>query len=169
MTTTLFANPYDISASGFYFTSMEDYDAKSAALCNECGQPVEEFEIDYIDGDTAELFNAFGVNQANLAQWFEIEDRELSEEEMAAFAYLVSNLGKAPQEALDAIEDVRLFAGKASDYVEEILDEIHPDIPSTLRNYIDTEAMARDMVINGEITVFEHGRTRYVITNPLDF
>ena len=51
MTTTLFANPYDISASGFYFTSMEEYDAKSAALRNECGQPVEEFEIDYIDGD----------------------------------------------------------------------------------------------------------------------
>jgi hypothetical protein len=169
MTTTLFANPYDISANGFYFTNIEEYNTKSAALRNDCGGPVEEFEIDYIDGENSDLFQAFGVNQANLEQWFDIEDRDFTDEEKAAFFYLVSDLGKKPEEALELIDDVRLFEGKPQDYVEEILDEIHPDIPSSLRNYIDTEAMARDMGLNGEIAEIDHNGTHYVVTNPLDF
>ncbi|WP_371157029.1 hypothetical protein [Jannaschia sp. 2305UL9-9] len=32
MTITLFAQPYDISANGFYFTSTEDYEAKVRTL-----------------------------------------------------------------------------------------------------------------------------------------
>ena len=51
MTTTFYAQPYDISASGFYFDSEESYLAKIGTIRNDYGQPVEEFEIQFIDGD----------------------------------------------------------------------------------------------------------------------
>ena len=43
--TTLFAQPYDISACGFYFDSFDDYSDKVAKLKNEQDQPVEEYEL----------------------------------------------------------------------------------------------------------------------------
>ncbi|MEP4197921.1 MAG: hypothetical protein ABJL99_20030 [Aliishimia sp.] len=63
MTTTLFAQPYDISANGFYFTSAEVYAAKVRTLKNDYGDPVEEFEIQFIDGETidCELARAIGL------------------------------------------------------------------------------------------------------------
>ena len=44
--TTLYANPYDISKTGFYFTSTDDYQLKMQHAS------FEEVEIDYIDGDS---------------------------------------------------------------------------------------------------------------------
>ena len=74
--TQLFAQPYDISATGFYFESAEQYAAKAAKVRNDYGQPVEEFEIQFIDGELldAEFAKAFGVNQANLERFFELVD-----------------------------------------------------------------------------------------------
>jgi len=77
--TTLFAQPYDISAQGFYFSDFEDYQTKAAKAVNHYGQPVEEFEIQFIDGDDidCELAKAYGVSQANLKSYFSAVD-ELS-------------------------------------------------------------------------------------------
>ena len=47
----LFAQPYDISAQGFYFSSAEEYQTKVAKTRNDFGFPVEEYEIQFIDGD----------------------------------------------------------------------------------------------------------------------
>ena len=47
----LHAQPYDISANGFYFETAEEYAAKANALRNDYGDPVEEFEIQFIDGE----------------------------------------------------------------------------------------------------------------------
>ena len=49
--TTLHAQPYDITATGLYFKTAAEYDDKSDSLRNEYGQPVEEFEIQFIDGE----------------------------------------------------------------------------------------------------------------------
>jgi hypothetical protein len=43
--TTFYAQPYDISATGFYFDTTEQFDAKIRTIKNDYGQPVEEFEI----------------------------------------------------------------------------------------------------------------------------
>ena len=51
--TTLHAQPYDISATGFYFTDLESYDAAYAANVNDYGQHVEEYEIQLIEADAA--------------------------------------------------------------------------------------------------------------------
>ena len=47
--TQLFAQPYDISAAGFFFGNLEEYETKSEMLRNAYGEPVEEFEIQFID------------------------------------------------------------------------------------------------------------------------
>ena len=49
--TTLYAQPYNIDATGFYFDSAEDYDAKAKGNFDRYGQFVEEYEIQFIDGE----------------------------------------------------------------------------------------------------------------------
>jgi hypothetical protein len=72
--TVLFAQPYDISAAGFYFASVEGYEKQAARLLNSFDQPVEEFEIQFIDGDEldAELFKALRVNQGNFGAFLDV-------------------------------------------------------------------------------------------------
>ena len=67
--TTLHARAYDISATGFYFETAQHYNEKAAALKNDYGDPVEEFEIQFIDGENidCELAKAWGLNQINLS------------------------------------------------------------------------------------------------------
>ena len=49
--TTLYAQPYDISATGFYFDSLEEYTQKAAKNFNSFGGLVEEYELQFIDGE----------------------------------------------------------------------------------------------------------------------
>lgn len=41
----LYAQPYDVSATGFYFRSPEEFSALRLACRGDTGLPVEEFEI----------------------------------------------------------------------------------------------------------------------------
>ena len=43
----LHAQPYDLAATGFNFETAEEYGTKAAALQNDYGEPVEEFEIQF--------------------------------------------------------------------------------------------------------------------------
>ena len=76
MKTTLYAQPYDISAMGFYFDSADDYAEKAKAARNDHGQPVEEFEIQFIDGEAidAALAEAIGLHQGDITAFFEAID-----------------------------------------------------------------------------------------------
>jgi hypothetical protein len=68
--TRLYAQPYDISAHGFYFETAAEYNEKASKLRNSYGWPVEEFELQFIDGESidAKLFEALGVHQGNFAR-----------------------------------------------------------------------------------------------------
>ena len=68
----LYAQPYDISATGFYFDSADDYFNKYDNCRNDYGEQVEEFEIQFIDGDLidVELFKALDINQATISDFF---------------------------------------------------------------------------------------------------
>lgn len=72
MMTQLFAQPYDISATGFYFETAEEYKKNATALRNEYGDPVEEFEIQFIEGEfiDCDLAKAIGLNQVNFTRFF---------------------------------------------------------------------------------------------------
>lgn len=70
--TKFHAQPYDLSATGFYFETADEYHDKAAKAVNDYGDPVEEFEIQLIDAELidCELIKAMGVFQSNLEDVF---------------------------------------------------------------------------------------------------
>ncbi|MBL4617758.1 MAG: antirestriction protein ArdA [Robiginitomaculum sp.] len=164
MTNTYHATPYDISASGFYFNTYEDYLEKSATHRNEYGDPVEEYEIQFIDGDNYRLFGALGINQANLKDWFDSFE-ELDDEDVIKVIYLSEDLGYAMDGILDRLDDVILFEGSVLDYAISYLEDtgLLDQIPENLRYYFDTESFARDLERNGDIASLEVDNTHYVV------
>ena len=73
MQTLLYAQPYDFEADGFYFASVEDYEAQINTIFNDGGDPVEEFEIQFIDGEKIDhnLAQVIDLNQMNFRGYFE--------------------------------------------------------------------------------------------------
>jgi len=165
MTHTYHATPYDISATGFYFTSLEDYQVKAAAHRNDCGLPVEEYEIQYIDGDAAPLFNALEVNQATLALWFD-QFENLDGDDVVKAIYLADDQGCAMNDIPGRLEDVILFEGNARAYTEDYLEStgMLDQMPESLRFYFDVDAFARDLLMGGDITEIDIDGTAYVVS-----
>lgn len=163
---TYFAQPYNLDAAGFYFSDMDDYNAKAEGLLDAFGSPVEEFELQFIDGSSAdaELFAAAGINQANLEQWFDdLED--LDEQEKAAL-FAILSLGYNLDQALEKIEDATLFRGRLEDAAEELFDEIYlSEIPENLHSYIDYSRFARDCELSGDMSEFEFAGETWTLTN----
>lgn len=165
MTNQYHATPYDISATGFYFTSYDEYVEKAASHKNAYGDPVEEYEIQFIDGDNCELFKAIGVNQANLEQWFD-DFEDMDDDDAVKVIYLTEHLGYSnPSDLLDKLDDVCLFEGTAEEYAWDYIEEtgMLNDMPENLRYYFDTESFARDLVLGGDITEARINGTDYVI------
>jgi len=168
MNNTYHATPYDISASGFYFKDFEEYEEKAASHRNDYGQPVEEYEIQYIDGDDCALFNALGINQANLEKWFDDFEGQYDGEELVKILYLAQDRGM-DMDSIDPrwLDEVYIFEGSMTEYAENYLDEtgINDAVEKAGLNpfYIDVEAYARDMEINGGFTTFDHNGSRYII------
>jgi hypothetical protein len=163
-----FAQPYDISATGFYFADYAEYETKAATLRNDCGQPVEEFEIQHIDGPDGQLFAACGINQGNLFGWFDdVED--LDDNEKVAMFYLLDN-GVVASGDIDAAmgkrDEVTIHEGTLKDAAEALFDDIYlHEIPAHLHNYIDYAAFANDCQCGGDMNEFEFGGTTYTCTN----
>lgn len=160
-----YAQPYSLDATGFYFTSLEDYNEKAEALRDSFGNVVEEFEIMFIDGDDGQLFSACGINQANMATWFD-DVVQLDGMEKAALFYLVSTVGCSLCDAMDKIDEVCLYEGSLEDAAEALFDECYAHtIPENLRIYIDYKAFARDCEIGGDMTEFDIDGTTYTCNN----
>ena len=149
MTITLHAQPYDITATGFYFESHEDYAAKAAKLRNAHGDPVEEFEIQFIDGAVIEcaLAQAIGLNQANLARFFTCVDEWDSDDKtrvilaLGACGYVFDDNTQPGDFEVDIypVESLRELA-------ETFIDEgLFGEIPERLAFYLDYDAIARDL------------------------
>jgi hypothetical protein len=88
------AQPYDMDKAGFYFSDLESYEAGVEA------SGAEEFEIQFIDGDDCELFNACGINQSNLERWFD-DIEPLDHDEKTALFFVMSCLSYKLDEALN--------------------------------------------------------------------
>ncbi|UWQ31634.1 antirestriction protein ArdA [Leisingera sp. M527] len=148
--TLLFAQPYDISATGFYFEDMAGYETKAAALRSDYGQKVEEFEIQIIDGEAIDcaLAAAIGINQANLPQYFELVE-EMDDHDKQVIIIAVGECG------YDFDPDPRRFdvdiypVATTRDLAEMFVDEgLYGDIPEHLQFYIDYDAIARDLAVD---------------------
>ena len=164
MTNSYHATPYDVSASGFYFDDYESYLTQAKNHKNEYGDPVEEFEIQWIDGENYQLFNALGINQANLKTWFDTFE-DLSGEDLIKAVYLAEYSGENMSDILARLDDVCLFEGNAKNYAENYLEEsgLLSEIPENLRYYFDVEAFARDMMLSGDISEVDIMNTTYVV------
>lgn len=173
MTNSYYAQPYNIEAVGFYFTDYEEYQARSKGLTDRFGQLVEEFEIEFIDGDTltSKLFNELEIRQGSLEEWFEkFEGMESCK--LLAACYLAWN-GHFFGEILDApLEDFSFLECTPEDYARDYIDSsgLLADMPESLHSYLDYKAFGRDLVLNGNITEWKSpDGIQYVVIEPLSW
>jgi len=156
--TKLHAQPYDLTATGFYFETAEEYDTKAADLRNENGDHVEEFEIQFIDGDQidCELAKAIGINQANFRDFLEGVGAWLDWEKQRIIV-AVGECGYDFHPDTDPSDyKVDLYeADSLRALAEQFVDEgLYGDIPERLQFYIDYDAIARDLAVEfSEITI----------------
>ena len=70
---------------------------------------------------------------------------------------VLSHFGDDLGEARAAYEDYAGEYQSAADFAEQLHEDTGTEIPESLRYYIDWQALARDMALNGEIMVFKTG------------
>ena len=148
---TLFAQPYSLDATdkGFYFESMDEYEEKAEGLTDRFGLAVEEFEIQFIDGEEidGELFGALGVTQATIERYYEAVET-LEDYDKIKIVIAVNECGyvyeetSRPDDFEVDIYEVDTLKELAYQFVEEGL---YGEIPESLRFYIDYNAIARDL------------------------
>lgn len=167
MTITLYAQPYDLAASGFYFSDIEIFRAKSKALKNDYGDPVEEFEIQFIDSDSdidCDLTKAFAINQTNIARFFECAE-QWEEWEKVKFIIAVGECSYSfdPENMYPDDFEVDIYYVKnMRELAEQFVDEgLFGEIPEPLRFYIDYDAIARDLAMDYGEAVIAGGNVIY--------
>ncbi len=151
--TQLHAQPYDISATGFYFETAEDYAAKAKAARNDYGEPVEEFEIQFIDGEAidAVLAKAWELNQVNFSAFLDAA-QEWSDDHKTRYIIAVGECGYSHDQVADDPDQIDMTIYELSsmrELAEQFVDEgLYGEIPEALQNYIDHEAIARDLSVD---------------------
>jgi Antirestriction protein (ArdA) len=167
-TETYFAQPYDMGAHGFYFHDLEEFETLSEALRNDYGQPVEEFEIQYIDGDFGALFKAAEVSQSTLGDWLECLESLEDYQEPALF-YLMEWKGLSLNEALESLDDCSISSGSLLDAATELADDCYlSDAPEFLARYFDYESFANDLKWGGDFFEFTYDGETYTCTSAND-
>lgn len=152
--TKLYAQPYNIEAKGFFFESAQEFRKRSANLKDRFGQPVEEFEVQFIDGDDkidADFARAFHLHQGNLERFFEcVEDWE--EPYKIRFIIAVGECGYhfgADKFELEDLEIDIYELNTMRELAELFVDDgLFGEVPKSFENYIDYDAIARDLAID---------------------
>jgi len=163
--TTLHAIPYNPDATGFYFESAADYKTKSSTNLDRYGNLVEEYEIQFIDGDDAQLFEVCGINQTNLELWFD-QIEMMQDHEKVNLYYLVAMFGCDLNQALEKLYDPCISESSLQDTAEDLFDECWLNsVPESVRYYIDYEKFARDCRLSGDLVEFEFSNKTFTCTN----
>ena len=153
MTIKLHAQPYDISAIGFYFETTEQYEELSAKAVNDFGQRVEEFEIQFIDGKRIdfELARAWEINQVNFEEFLKAA-AEWDDDRKRHYIIAVSECGCGHFDVVDDPESVEInlySVNSLRELAERFVEEgLFGEIPEHLSCYIDYEAIARDLAVD---------------------
>lgn len=144
--TQLFANPYNICANGFYFSTIEEYNEQAKQCVDLYGQPVEEFELEFIDGDEIDchLFTAWSVHQGNFQTFFDAVDALDEHEKIALIA--MNECGYTIDENTSTDDVTIYYCESMKDLaIQFIEDGLFGEIPESIQNYIDHDAIARDL------------------------
>jgi len=164
--TRLYAQPYDISATGFYFETREEYEQKAARNFNQMGSPVEEDELQFIDGEEIDckLFEALGVNQATFGKYLEACD-EWHEDEKRRVTIAVGECGYRFDLGNDMPGDLDVDIYEVDslrELAEQFVDEgLFGEIPAAIANYLDYDAIARDLSFDFSETTIAGTRLVY--------
>lgn len=151
--TQLHAQPYDLAASGFYFDTAEEFQAKFKANTNDYGDPVEEYEIQFIDGDDidCDLANAWGLYQSNFEGFLEAAD-SWDDDDKQRYIIAVGECGYDHASVADNLSDVDIdiySVASMRELAEEFIDEgLFGHIPENLAPYLDYDAIARDLAMD---------------------
>ncbi|MCV6621844.1 MAG: antirestriction protein ArdA [Cellvibrionaceae bacterium] len=149
----LYAQPYNLAATGFYFESYEAFQTSSKGHVCMFGTPVEEYQIQFIDGDhiDCELAKAWGINQANISGYLNACD-SWDDHDKTVFIIAVGEVGYSfdPDSVAPSDFDVDIYhVGSMKELPEQFIDEgLFGDIPEHLSHYIDMEAIARDLAMD---------------------
>jgi len=161
VTTILYANPYDITCTGFYFGSINEFNKQLSQAS------YEEVEIDFIEGNNPGLFQATKIHQSNVDLWFDELDQYSDDgHEASAIGYLLDIMHL--DEAIKRRDEDILHRGSLADYAFELVEDICSldQLPDLIRNHIDYDSIARDLELNSEVT--ELSRNVWVV-NCLEF
>jgi hypothetical protein len=162
----LYAQPYNLDAVGFYFESFEEYTDKVKNLKDRFGNPVEEFEIQYMEGENGELFRACNINQTLLEVWFDEIEFLQDEDKVRLFFLNGNNICKDLRDALDNYHKISFYVGTSVETAIEVFDAIHLyRVPEDLQTYIDYEKYANALKCNGDFVEFKYNDTTYTCTN----
>jgi len=148
--TQLFAQPYNDDAKGFYFDTIEGYQEESSNLKDTFGNIVEEFEIQFIDGENidSELAETWGLNQVNFASFFDACDEWDGHEKMK-FILAVGEGGYTFDHKTVGADDYEVdiyHTGSMKELAEQFVEEgLFGDVPKSFENYIDYDAIANDL------------------------
>ncbi|MEL6467788.1 MAG: antirestriction protein ArdA [Pseudomonadota bacterium] len=151
--TLLHAQPYDITATGFYFEDEEAFHAKMKDARNNCGDPVEEFEIQFIDGEAidAALCEAIGLHQGNVGKVLELIDT-LHEYDKQCLIIACGECRHSFDPCTDDVADYDIDIYEMDsmrELAEYFVDEgLFGEVPEHLANYIDYDAIARDLAVD---------------------
>lgn len=150
MQIVLYAQPYDISANGFFFSSVEEYQKKSALNRNSLFLPVEEYEIQFIDGTNldADLFKALNINQTNFGAFFDACNSWRTDQKHKVII-AVGDCGCAFELKTDDPDelDVEIYEmDSLRELAEHFVDEgLYGEIPESIKYHLDYDSIARDL------------------------
>src|ERR1700734_4087084 len=156
--TIFFAQPYDISATGFYFSSVEGFQKQSARVRDAFSLPVEEYEIQFIDGDEldAALFKAVSVHQGEIGAFLDAYDN-LNPDQKQKIIIAVGECGCSFDLKTGDPDklDVDLYEmDSLRELAEHFVDEgLFGEIPESVKNHLDYDSIARDLSVDYTETV----------------
>lgn len=153
MAPTLYAQPYDIAARGFFFESAVTYACEVATKTNNYGIPVEKFEIQFIKGELidAQLFVAWEVGQADIQRFFEVVEAWDDDQKARVIIALTEGVADFDPYTDDPDDlDIDLYTiDTMEDLAEQFVEDgLFGDIPEHLAWYIDYAAIARDLAMD---------------------
>ena len=147
-TLTLYAQPYDLDAQGFYFDSFEDFETKYNKNCNVYGQPVEEYMFDFIDGSAidCDLFKAVKGGY-NLKAFFMVANTWEDYEKIPLIIAYEENITSEPfneEVTSDMFQDIDIYYDMSfEDLAWDFIDNgLFGDIPENVKQWLDIEKMA---------------------------
>lgn len=152
--TLFYAQPCDRSVEGFFFETIEQFERHMAELTDSFGNRIEEVEIGFVEGGHAdfEMFEVWRPDAASLNAYLDaiqnwpIETKQIYIIAVGSGHYAHDEVADDPAAVDVTIYHVFSLRELAEQFVEEGL---FGDIPERLQNYIDYDAIARDLHHDG--------------------